>query len=264
MEVPSLNVLLCGSPNIEILELSYYARSLDKICVTPSLKRLKINIENDVGAYLEINAPNLEYLNITRITFGEDFSMYNLHNVVEAHLNVIPESFGSIVHSHNLFSALSGTKHLVLSHSTTKWLLGELHNLLFQEFQYLLHLELILPWVKSNSLVSLLQKCPLLQVLILQNDEQEQPLLLGWDLQPSVPNCLVSHLKFIQYKGCRGFSDEVLFLEYVLRNGLVLKTMIVSDLQWVLEVDPKKKYDILKRLTNLPKASGMCQLTFDP
>jgi len=120
MEVPSVNALLFGCPNIESLNLGFSPQSLDKVCVPPTLKRLKITIANVVGAYLEINAPNLEYLNITGITFGQVFSMYNLHNVVEAYLDVFPQSFGSVVALHDLLGALSGTKHLVLSHSATQ------------------------------------------------------------------------------------------------------------------------------------------------
>ena len=120
VEVPSLNLLLCGCPNIKFLYLCTSFHTMDNVCVPPSLKRLKITNENDVGAYLEINAPDLEYLNITRITFGDVFSMYNLHNVVEAHLNVFPQPFSSVISLNNLLGNLSGTKHLVLGRSTTK------------------------------------------------------------------------------------------------------------------------------------------------
>lgn len=118
-EVSSVNALLRGCPVIETLDLSFSPLSLDKVCIPSSLKRLKINA-SDTGAHLEINAPDLEYLNITQITFGEVFSMYNLHSVVEAHLDVFPESLGSVIPLHNLLGALSGTKHLVLSRSTTQ------------------------------------------------------------------------------------------------------------------------------------------------
>ncbi|PNY01314.1 F-box/FBD/LRR-repeat protein [Trifolium pratense] len=83
--------------------------------------------------------------------------------------------------------------------------------------------------------------------------------ILGWPPQPSVPNCLVSHLTFIQFKGFRGIPDEVSFIDYLLRNGLVLKTMIVAD----ISLDLKMKYHILKLLSDVPRASGMCQLKFD-
>jgi len=119
VEVSSVNALLCGCPVIETLDLSFSPLSLDKVCIPSSLKRLEVNARK-LGAHLEINAPDLEYLNITQITFGAVFSMYNLHNVVEAHLDVFPGSLGSVIPLHNLLSALSGTKHLVLSRSTTQ------------------------------------------------------------------------------------------------------------------------------------------------
>jgi len=88
---------------------------------------------------------------------------------------------------------------------------------------------------------------------------QEQSSLLGWTPTPCVPNCLVSHLTFIQFKGFRGFSDEVSFVEYVLQKGLALKTVIIAD----ISMDLNKKDDILKTLSDVPRAFGMCQLKFD-
>jgi len=121
VEVSYVNALLCGCPSIESLNLCFSLESLDKVCVPPSVRRLKIiNDDDEIGVYLEINAPDLEYLNITQITLGQAFSMCNLHNVVEAYLDVFPHSFGSVIPLHNLLGALSGTKHLVLNPSTTK------------------------------------------------------------------------------------------------------------------------------------------------
>ncbi|GAU24748.1 hypothetical protein TSUD_355770 [Trifolium subterraneum] len=173
VDVPFVNALLSGCPIIETLELFFCSRRLDKVCIPPSLKRLIVDVNKIYGACLEINAPDLEHLKITNITFGEVFSMYNLHNVVDAHLDVFPfpSSLGSVTPLHNLLGALSGTKHLVLSPTTTKWLLGEPNDLLFQEFHYLVRLELNLEQFNYNFLISLLQKCPMLQVLIIQKDE---------------------------------------------------------------------------------------------
>jgi len=88
---------------------------------------------------------------------------------------------------------------------------------------------------------------------------QEQSPILGWAPQPNAPKCLVSHLAFIQFKGFLGLPDEVSFVEHVLQEGIVLKTMIISD----ISLDQSTKYDILKRISNVPRASGMCRLTFD-
>ena len=87
----------------------------------------------------------------------------------------------------------------------------------------------------------------------------EQSSLLGWAPTPCVPNCIISHLASIQFKGFQGSPDEVSFVEYVLQNGLVLKTMIIAG----ISLDLNKKYEILKKLSDLPRASGMCRLKFD-
>jgi hypothetical protein len=76
--------------------------------------------------------------------------------------------------------------------------------------------------------------------------------------QFSAPNCIVSHLTYIQFKGYQGFPDELSFAEYILQNGLVLKKMIITD----ISVDILK-YNILRRLSNVPRASRLCQLTFE-
>ncbi|KEH29096.1 F-box/FBD/LRR protein [Medicago truncatula] len=242
VEVPMVNALLCGCPNIEVLDLKFLTNSLDNVCLPPTLKRLKIGIESkEVGPSLEINAPDLEYINIYQYSFSDVLNMKNLHNVIEASLDLMPFSYDFVVPLLKLLNNLSRAKHLVLSDSTTKWLLGEPRDLLFQEFCNLLHLDLTLPWFSSNSLLSLLHKCPILRVLKIRNKEKQSP-ILGWAPQPTAPNCLVSHLTFIEFKGFRGFSDEISFVEDVLQKGLVLKTVIIAD----ITVDQGKKYDILK------------------
>ncbi|WJX86244.1 hypothetical protein P8452_68582 [Trifolium repens] len=261
VEVSSVNALLSGCPIIETLDLCFFPKSLDKVCVPSSLKRLKVAFKNHHAAYIEINAPFLEYLNITGITLGEVFSMYKLNNVVEAHLDISRNSSASVTPLHNLLGALSGTKQLVLSPSTIKWLLGEPHDLLFQEFHYLVCLQLNLPRFNYNSLISLLQKCPMLQVLTIHSvEDKEQSPVLRWAPHRSVPGCLVSHLSIVQFQGFQGLQDQLLFVKYVLRNGLVLEKMIISDMS--LELDQKKKQKIIKGLSKLRRACGMCQLIF--
>jgi len=88
---------------------------------------------------------------------------------------------------------------------------------------------------------------------------QEKPSLKRRNTQPSVSSCLVSELVFIQFKGYQGLPDELLFVEYILRNGFALKTMIISD----ISMDLTKKNAIFKRLSNVERASGNCQLIFD-
>jgi hypothetical protein len=120
VEVPPLNALLHGCPNIEALELYFLSDSLENVCLPASLKRLKIQIHNEFGASLEINAPDLEHLNIYQYKFIDVLSMNNFHNVVEASLDLFPLSYDFVDPLLKLLNTLSRTKHLMLSGSTTK------------------------------------------------------------------------------------------------------------------------------------------------
>jgi len=122
IDIPSINALLCGCPNIETLDLCYYDdERMDKIYIPPTLKRLDFYADsNGGGPSLEINASRLEYLNITQCPFHDVLNTHNLHNVVDASLDLYPTAFGFIVPLLKLLDALSGTKHLSLSGSTTK------------------------------------------------------------------------------------------------------------------------------------------------
>jgi hypothetical protein len=76
-----------------------------------------------------------------------------------------------------------------------------------------------------------------------------------------VSECLKSHLTYIHIEGYQGLKDELTFAEYILRNGLVLETMLVFV---DISMDITNKYRSIKRLTNVSKGSVRCQLKFDP
>ncbi|CAL5196959.1 unnamed protein product [Lathyrus oleraceus] len=101
----------------------------------------------------------------------------------------------------------------------------------------------------------------MLQVLIIQyNMVEPSP---SWQLSESttVSECLKSHLTYIHIEGYQGFEDELAFAEYILRNGLVLETMRIFV---SASMDLTNKYGSVKRLLDIPRASHMCTLKFDP
>ncbi|XP_027336293.1 F-box protein At4g09920-like [Abrus precatorius] len=255
--VDCIDTLLSGCPVLETLHLSFAPQCLTKICVPRSLKRLKYAVENNVEIFLELHAPALEFLSIVQRTRSFPCSIGNLDNVVEAYLDVYvtDESAEPLF---KLLKALSGLKYLVMRNSTMKWLLRG-PNLDLPDFRYLLHLELVLPCFNSGFLMNLLNKCHMLQVLIIQN-EKDSLFSRNWPQPTSGPNCVGTHLTFVQVKGFQGFADELAFVTYVLRRGRVLRTMIVyADMM----LDLSHKYRILKFLSGVPRASTKCQLNFD-
>jgi hypothetical protein len=90
--------------------------------------------------------------------------------------------------------------------------------------------------------------------------EEPSPLRPSELQSTTVPKCLDSHLTYIHIEGYQGFEEELKFAEYILRNGLVLKTMLIFV---DISMDITNKYHSLKRLTRAPKGSVMCQLEFD-
>jgi hypothetical protein len=89
----------------------------------------------------------------------------------------------------------------------------------------------------------------------------EPPPLRTWEPKSiTVPKCLESHLTFIHIEGYQGFEDELAFVEYILRNGLVLDTMLIL---FYTSMDPTNKNCCIKRLNNIPRGSVTCQLKFD-
>lgn len=261
LDLNPVNIFLSACHVLEDLEMSFTHESLAILRVPTSLKRLIIMVETKVGACLEIDAPDLKFLSLTNVTISHAATIGNLHKVEEAFLDVLPtpesESVEPLL---NLLRALSGIKHLELFSSTTKWLSAALTSD-FPEFHYLLHLELFLLSFNFNFIFNMLHKCPILQTLITFNDKMDPSFdsspAYGWETKPqSVPKCLVSHLTFIKFEAYLGHSNELEFIGYVLQNGLVLKTMLISGFSL------EQRGEWLKKISNLPRASAMCQVTF--
>ncbi|WJX87971.1 hypothetical protein P8452_70101 [Trifolium repens] len=262
LDLNSVNILLSGCPILENLELSFIPESLAKLRVSSfSLKRLKIEVENLVGAWLEIDAPGLKYLSLTNITFCDAAAVGNLHNVEEAYLDVFPtpdkESVEPLL---NLLRALSGIKRLELHDSTTKWLCSA-PVLDFPEFCHLLYLELWLLSFNSSFLINMLHKCPVLQTLNTFNHvmhpSYDSSSSCGWETKPkNVPKCLAFHLTLVHFQRCLEDSNELQLISYVLQNGLVLKTMCIE----CYSLNQQKEW--LKKIRDLPRGSTMCQVKF--
>ena len=89
---------------------------------------------------------------------------------------------------------------------------------------------------------------------------QKSPESSGWTHPINVPNCVISHLNILEFRGYQGSTEEHAFTAYILQRGLVLKTMTIhTDVFF----DQKKKDHILKELSIIPRGSSICQLKLD-
>ncbi|MCH80826.1 F-box/FBD/LRR-repeat protein [Trifolium medium] len=112
--------------------------------------------------------------------------------------------------------------------------------------------------VSLSFLFTALHKCPKLQALLIQNNMESKP--KRKTPQPRrVPDCLISHLVVIWFNGFEGYVDEVRFAEYILRKGLVLKSMTIVNAL----MDPRQKDRVRKKLSDIPRGSAICKLQFD-
>ncbi|KAI5419840.1 FBD-associated F-box protein At4g10400 isoform X1 [Lathyrus oleraceus] len=250
--VDSEIVLLSACPVLETLQHNYFRPGTwAKHHVPPSSQRLNFTDGSFSWTFLEVK--RWELLGI----------IGNLQSMVEACIDFFPaqitESADPILNGiRDPFNGLD----IQLHHSTSKQCSLHPRILNYPEFRNLIHLKFILPCFNTNLLVNVLDKCPLIEVLIIQSNKEEQPPLRTWDPKSTaVPKCIICSLSYIHIEGYQGFEDELTFAEYILRNGYVLETMLIFV---DASMEQTNKYCSLKRLTDTPRRSRRCQLKFDP
>ncbi|XP_058747544.1 FBD-associated F-box protein At4g10400-like [Vicia villosa] len=245
--------LLSACPILETLHHVYFVPEYWTIHpAPPSSQRLKFAGGNFSWTFLQVDCG----FGITTLGI-----IGNLQSMVEACIHFFPSQISEFVDPILDHLQNDNVSQIQLRHSTTKCSLRP-QVLNYPEFRNLLHLKFILPCFNTNLLVNVLDKCHMIQVLIIQSNKEEQPPLRTWDPKSTtVPKCLKSHLSYIHIEGYQGFEDELTFAEYILRNGLVLKTMLIFV---DTTIQLTNKYCSVKRLTDIPRGSTMCQLKFDP
>ncbi|XP_015942262.1 FBD-associated F-box protein At4g10400 isoform X2 [Arachis duranensis] len=260
--VVPLDKIFSGCPILEDLYLQYKEINAPKIIFPNSLKRLEVhNCKSSTSreVEVEIDAPALEYLTFFLYIGLSQLTVNNLHNVKVADLDLREDDLDYI---HMLLNALNRIKKLHLRSSIIECILGA-PAFDFPEFSCLLHLEL--ECFNPTLIINLLYKCPMLQVFKICNDGQIWIEPTGnsssWTPPTCVPDCLASQLTKIEFKGYKGSKDELGFIAYILKSGIVLQTVTVNLDSLKNEKDKsKKKYNITKELCAIPRGSNMCRI----
>ncbi|XP_058747545.1 putative FBD-associated F-box protein At5g56700 isoform X1 [Vicia villosa] len=253
--VDSEFLLLSACPILETLEHVCFVPEYWTIHpVPPSSQRLNFNDGTFSWTCLEVDCfPNE--------TFG---IIGNFQSMVEAFMDFFPSQISESVDPNSILYRLQTSSNgldIQLRHSTSKWSLQP-QVLNYPEFRNLLYLKFILPCFNTNLLVNVLDKCHMIEVLTIQSNKEEQPPLRTWDPKSTtVPKGLKFHLGYIHIEGYQGFEDELTFVEYILHNGHMLKTMLIS---FDTSMDLTNKYCSLKRLCDIPRRSRRCKLKCDP
>ncbi|KAK2404012.1 hypothetical protein QL285_053394 [Trifolium repens] len=204
-------VFLSGFPALETVETFFKdGNFMNEIFGQPSSNSMSLKSTND----------NLTWTYLASSSHDMTLGIVSyFQSMAEVFLHVFPpcesEFIDPILEELDDFEDIS----LVSRHSTSK---GPLHApvLNYPEFHSLQHLKFILPCFNSNLLLNVLEKCHVLQVLIIQSNKEEPPPSRTWEPQSTtIPKCLKTHLTYIHIQGYQGFDDELTFAEYILHGS---------------------------------------------
>ncbi|KAE8677794.1 F-box/RNI/FBD-like domains-containing protein, putative isoform 1 [Hibiscus syriacus] len=190
---------------------------------------------------LKINAPILEYLNLED-NLGLEFDLEDVSSLVEANVSVTWLENRHIP----LLKALCNAKFVSLHwdwHSKMTWHNFRPHRL----FRNLVRLELSVGYGGWNMLSLFLEISDNLQVLVLTKNDNCRGLGLEcrWKPQKNVPECLLSSLERVEFKGYEEVAYQLRMVKYILKNARVLKMM---DICTNGDLPLESKVDVLKKL----------------
>ncbi|XP_057736382.1 FBD-associated F-box protein At4g10400-like [Arachis stenosperma] len=276
------NKLLSGCPVLENLKLILFDMTPERYVYTPTIQMpqtLKsLTFEDYTIMWEEINhrvidTPSLEYLYLKIVTSGVlelQVSASYFPNMVEAHLDIEEEQSHLDIHGEPvehvclvpmLLQALHETKLLALKPYTTRCLFSA-PAFKFPEFHRLLNLELDVPFFNTNFLLNFLHSCHVLEALVIRICKEVYVRTMDYNgpTPPTmVPSCVTSHLKSFEFREYQDTADELEFIAYLLKGGLVLKTVTIHLKS---DFDLMTKYNIVKGLSAISRGSTICQLNF--
>ncbi|CAI9302008.1 unnamed protein product [Lactuca saligna] len=246
-------ILINGSPILEslFLEVAWRNDEEEYNFNIPTLKRLELRTRKCLSVINKVvlNVPNLEYFLVGGVLCSL-FVMKDLSNLVEATF-----SFYEIRFSHLMSELLKGISEAKsLSWSTSNIDLPIPLNSPLPKFLNLKRLELKGSCSRWLSMFHVLENSCELEHLCI--DEPEE---FCWIEPQQIPTCMLSNLKTFKFKRCNGRKWDLQFLEYMLGNSEVLKTLTIITSE---TLSPKKEMWLCAQLLKFPRASRSCEIHF--
>ncbi|KAL4619110.1 hypothetical protein ACB092_06G056300 [Castanea dentata] len=259
----SLSSLCSGCPNLEDLAV-VNDFVIGPVIVNfkislPFLKRLRIDFlsfqPEPLDYRLEIYAPVLEcfqfFGSLSNIVFLEKLAHLN-----EAHFNVyVVGHVFEWYYSDKVFTVvrvLNRTKFLELFLVTK----SASALVIYSMFQNLVRLNFKVTQSNWHVLQSLLVVAPNLEVLVLDKHYYHKSQLC-WMEPPDGSGYLSSRLTTINFKGYEELEHEVEFINYILKEAIVLNTITIKVSA------QRSKESVLKKLSMFPRHSTTCLLTVE-
>ncbi|MBA0742626.1 hypothetical protein Gogos_015665 [Gossypium gossypioides] len=205
---------------------------------------------------LKINAPVLKQLNLEdNLTL--EFDLEDVSSLVEANVTV-----SWLENRHiPLLKALSNAKFVSFHwdwYAEMKWRNFRPYRL----FLNLVQMELHVGYGGWDLLSLFLEFSDHLEVLVLAKNDNCRGLGFecSWKPPKYVPECLLSSLSMVYFKGFEDLTYQLSMVKYILKNARVLKMMDICS-NGDLPLD--SKIDLLKKLLMFPRGSKACQLKFN-
>ncbi|KAI3750757.1 hypothetical protein L2E82_21551 [Cichorium intybus] len=225
----------------------------------PCLKTLEISVmtKPSMNAFKLINGcPILESLSL-EVTWHNDKEEYNFNIPTLKRLELRTLKCVSVINRvvlnvPNLEYLFVGNILCSLSCSTSR--VDVLLNSPMPKFPNLKHLELKGSCCEWLSMFNVLENSSELEHLSI--DEPEESL---WVEPQLVPTCMLSKLKTMKFRKCKGQKWDLQFLEYMLGNSEVLKTLTIITSE---SLRPKKEMLLCAELLKFPRASRSCEIHF--
>ncbi|KAK1412158.1 hypothetical protein QVD17_33171 [Tagetes erecta] len=240
--------LISGSPILESLSLviSSHNGEEDYVFNIPTLKRLNLYLHDRSNTNkVVLNVPNLESLFVG----GKMCSLFVMEDVSSL--------VAATIKCHSIFGRGDMWVELLKGVSGVKSLsIGNLSSILLPTFPIMSTnmKQLVLQgfW-HPKEVVGVLESCPGLEHLHIQMFAE-----FDWIEPKLVPGCMLTKLTSIKISNCIWSNHEMKFLEYMLGNAEVLKTVTITWVKsWV-----KEESQLRAKLLKLPRASKYCQVNF--
>ncbi|KAK9269637.1 hypothetical protein L1049_001414 [Liquidambar formosana] len=276
MENYSTQKLFSGCPVLqELAILDCEWMNLESITISiPTLKSLTIDELPCFGKTDDLNDCEIKIYAANLLSFkyignlSNDIFLYNLSSLLVASIHIpnLCERRNEIARRGvKLLRGVHNAKSVRLSNGTIESLfLAENIPDHFPIFQNLTHLEFSMEIENHTigALMELLQSSPNLESLVFAKGLDPRIFLCedDWNLK-SVPKCFLSHLKTVDLHNFLGNDTEICFLEFLLKNALVLERINICCYKNLLG-NSKKQEKGRNLLNMLPRGSRGCAIVF--
>ncbi|XP_010442775.1 PREDICTED: F-box/FBD/LRR-repeat protein At1g51370-like [Camelina sativa] len=255
----TLQKLISGSPILEDLTITRSWNDDDNATVLQLRSHTLKRVDIDEFTQVVIDAPLLQALKATVST--KNFQIVNLGSSAKLDIDYSGHATCSSSMIHDIITDMSRVRELVIGNAIWKEIFqySKSEPALLQ-FRDLSRLNVQFSKSDIELLPLFLESCPKLETLVMElvtdrsmrgKKEQEPKVMFS-----TVPQCLVSSLKFVQWKrSISGYEGETELVRYFLKNS-----KIVEKLRLDIYYTEKAKCALLQELLTMPRCSSVCEI----